>query len=362
MQFKKCSTVLAAFVVGGTILTTGVARADSIGQCNNRPGNYVSSASEWQHVLGNEGVTSQAQSQIFAPAGFVSGDQTIGQWMTQRVIIAKAAKPFSGHDYGCRDGNMFSAGHRGYARGKAIFFVLPSKYRKGDFSLHKTQKHNHAILIRGRAIGLPDCGNTFQAFVWILIYVEKPAHHKPAKKHHKKPKPVQPAPQPPTQNCSGNNNGSGSTGSVTGNCSSQGDCNGVANCNVVIVPPTPCICAPAFPSIKISSHIDLNQISAGKTSGPLSFTVTASDAGGSVTVDPGNGGVSDCNGGPVRSDITFDHLAAGNNPECIIVTAPDDADKPATGSVAYSATLTTSGGTSTDSVVDGYNIKYPIQT
>jgi hypothetical protein len=126
--------------------------------------------------------------------------------------------------------------------------------------------------------------------------------------------------------------------------------------------PSPTPTPPPHPSIKISSHIDLNQISAGKTSGPLSFTVTASDAGGSVTVDPGNGGVSDCNGGPVRSDITFDHLAAGNNPECIIVTAPDDADKPATGSVAYSATLTTSGGTSTDSVVDGYNIKYPIQT
>ncbi len=217
-KFKMFLVVLAACVVGGTILA-GSASADSIGQCNNRPGNYVSSTSEWMKVLGNEGVISQATSTVFNPAGFASVDVTLGQWMKQRVMSGKAARPFSAaHDYGCRNGSMFDAGVRSYSRGKAIFYVLPRKYKKSDVSTHRTKRHRRAVTIRVRVIGLPDCGNPLPTFAYVKLYMSKPA----PKKHKKVPVKSKPAPKTPaasTPACISNSSGNGA-GSETAQCGS----------------------------------------------------------------------------------------------------------------------------------------------
>jgi len=109
-------------------------------------------------------------------------------------------------------------------------------------------------------------------------------HHRHHHRHHHKPKPVQPSPQPPTQNCSGNN-GSGSVGSVTGNCSSQGSCNGVANCNIVVPPPV--VEQPPITHFTQVSCTGFEEISGGS----------------SLVVDCD---VSNDNGAPITLDVGYD--------------------------------------------------------
>lgn len=110
-------------------------------------------------------------------------------------------------------------------------------------------------------------------------------------------------------------------------------------------------------SITITSFTDLNMIAAGKNSGPAQFTVNGSEAGGSVTVDPNIGGVSTCNSSTPQGSLTFSNLAAGNNSLCVIIYAPNDADKPRSMTVTYTAILGTARDVKTDQVV----IQYPTQ-
>jgi hypothetical protein len=120
---------------------------------------------------------------------------------------------------------------------------------------------------------------------------------------------------------------------------------------------TPPTTPPVTKTIKITSFVDLNKIDAGKNSGPAAFTVYASEAGGSATVDPGIGAVSDCNGGPMQGSMTFSNLGSGDNSLCVILWAPDDADKPASMTVTYTATLGSAFDQKTDEVVIGYPVR-----
>jgi hypothetical protein len=194
MRKSILTALIAAVVMMG--FTVASASADSIGQCNQFPGNSAHSVSQWEHFLIQEGVLGQAKSQIFAKAGYREIDQTVKQWLSQRVMLGEAAAPFSGEDYGCRNGSMFSAGRHSYAKGKQVVYVLPgqdkksTKHHPGNFATHRTKSFSQETTIKVIVIGLSECGNTFfVAEVEIVIYVAK---------HHKKhPHPKPPAPKVP---------------------------------------------------------------------------------------------------------------------------------------------------------------------
>jgi hypothetical protein len=153
----------------------------------------------------------------------------------------------------------------------------------------------------------------------------------------------------------------------TSNCHQQELCtdSGASNYggSLPCVFPPPCTsCQPQTtpPSVTITSYTRLNMVPAGKTSGPAPFTVNASDPG-SVTVDPGMGGISDCSGGPeMTTPLTF-QIVPGDNDECVIYYAPDDADQPQSDTITYSAIVTTNGGTAKDIKQDTFALTYPIR-
>lgn len=114
-------------------------------------------------------------------------------------------------------------------------------------------------------------------------------------------------------------------------------------------------CPPPAESISITSFTQLNLIAAGKNSGEFSLTANASKAGGSLTVDPGIGAVSDCNGGSLQDSMTFSSLTAGNNAFCVLIWAPNDADQPPSMTATFTATL----GSAKDVKSETFQIQYP---
>jgi hypothetical protein len=248
--------VLILLLVGGTFFAaSAVASADSIGQCNLSEGNTMTSITEWQNTLSQEGVLNQAKTEVFSKGGYFSGDQSISQWMGERVMMGNARQGFSGNDYGCRDGSLFGAGHRSYPAGKEVFYVLPGKYSKSNVSRRKTKTFSKAVPLPAKVIGFPNCANPFEATITIVIYVR----NSPKPKPHPKPKPIPtpvptptpapvptpttPAPTPPPTvvNCSNVNTGSGTISSGTV-CS---HCVGVDVCNTETpTPPSPETCVP----------------------------------------------------------------------------------------------------------------------
>jgi hypothetical protein len=171
--------VLTIIVMGGAIFaTSGVASADSIGQCNLHPGNTMTSVSDWQHTLSEEDVINQTKTkEIFKWAGLNPVDQSVGQWVKERVMLGKVVRPFSGKDYGCRDGKVFSAGHTSYAAGKEVLFVLSKKYAKSEVSIHRTTTFSKAVKLWVKITGLGNCANAYEGEGWVVIYVR--AHNKP---------------------------------------------------------------------------------------------------------------------------------------------------------------------------------------
>jgi hypothetical protein len=99
----------------------------------------------------------------------------------------------------------------------------------------------------------------------------------------------------------------------------------------------------------------LNMIAAGKTSGPFHVTVNASQAGGSLTVDPGIGAVSRCDSTVPTDHVTFTGLTSGESDQCIILYAPNDADKPSSMTATFTAIL----GSAKDVKSDTFAITYP---
>jgi hypothetical protein len=109
------------------------------------------------------------------------------------------------------------------------------------------------------------------------------------------------------------------------------------------------------PSITITSMTTLNMIPEGKNSGPFDVFVNASEAGGSLTVDPGIGAVSGCESNTPESSVTFEHIPAGNSKACIILYAPSDSDKPSSMTVTFTAIL----GSAKDVKTQTFEIQYP---
>ncbi len=181
---RKTVTLIAlvTFMVAGMVFSAGVASANSVGQCNVYPGNTVTSVSELLSVLRKERVTGQAK-KVFRSAGYHPTDQSLRQWMGQRVIRARSHRSFRAVDYGCRNGRLFSVGTRSYGRGKSIFVALPKAYAKGDFRTRRSGSYNKKIVIRVRAIALSDCGNPVKGSTTIVIWV---------KGHKLPPPPVKP--------------------------------------------------------------------------------------------------------------------------------------------------------------------------
>ncbi|MGC1177323.1 MAG: hypothetical protein WA843_04595 [Candidatus Saccharimonadales bacterium] len=147
---------------------------------------------------------------------------------------------------------------------------------------------------------------------------------------------------------------------VNGNCSNIWIVNGSGNtinnyqqgnCNQT---PPPSGSSP--PMVLITNTPSENMIPVGKNSNQLSIAVNASAAGGSLTIDPGIGGVSTCDNTTPQSSVTFS-LGSGNNTECYILYAPSDADQPTSMTVTYTATL----GTASDVKTDTFGIRYPTQ-
>lgn len=111
---------------------------------------------------------------------------------------------------------------------------------------------------------------------------------------------------------------------------------------------------PVTQTVTITSMTTLNDVPEGKTSGPFYITVNAS-AAGSVTIDPGNGGISDCNSSTPQGSITSP-LVAGNNSICVIYYAPMDAS-------ATQGTITATAivGNAKDQKVTTFAITHPVR-
>ncbi len=123
-------------------------------------------------------------------------------------------------------------------------------------------------------------------------------------------------------------------------------------------PPPPCEVTYTCPSsVLILSMTDLNDIPTARSSGPYYVEVSASDAGGTLTVDPGIGSITDCNGGPREGSMTLS-VPKGGTKFCFVIWAPDDPAKPTKMTVTATAVL----GKSSAFQVDELDIKYPTRS
>jgi hypothetical protein len=118
-------------------------------------------------------------------------------------------------------------------------------------------------------------------------------------------------------------------------------------------PPPPCECEPK-PEIRITGKTELNMIPAGKTSGPFEISTYASESGGTLTVDPGIGSVSLCGSSTPKNTVTVS-VPSGASEACVILYAPEDADKPASMTVTMTACL----GAVCDEETETVPITYP---
>lgn len=120
-------------------------------------------------------------------------------------------------------------------------------------------------------------------------------------------------------------------------------------------PPPPCEETHTCPSsVLILSMTDLNDIPTGKSSGPYYVEVSASTTGGTLTVDPGIGSITDCNGSPREGSMTLP-VPKGVTKFCFVIWAPDDPAKPTEMKVTATAVL----GNSSAYKEDELGITYP---
>jgi hypothetical protein len=107
--------------------------------------------------------------------------------------------------------------------------------------------------------------------------------------------------------------------------------------------------------VTITSVIDLNDVPAGLPSGRLPFSVNSCGAG-SVTVDPGNGGISTCDSSTKQLTPLVLSLSQGDNSLCVIYYAPSDSAA-TSGSITYTAIQ----GPAKDVKVDTFAITHPVR-
>lgn len=120
-------------------------------------------------------------------------------------------------------------------------------------------------------------------------------------------------------------------------------------------PPPPPPPPPSPQSVVITAMTTLNDIPEGLSSGPFNIDVNASDPGGSLTVDPGVGSISSCDGGVRQGSMTLS-LARGAQQVCVILWAPAEAS---INSMTVTATAVL--GTSKDIKSQTFAITHPVR-
>jgi hypothetical protein len=403
---KSLTALAASLAVIGAIFAGTASSALAYGQC----GGYATTANGLLAHWHSLGVTSQ-YAHMFERAGmYQSRDGSFKRWVRENVIYVSTSKVSTTQNYGCNPGVVFGAGSKTLPAHHGVFVIKP--YRNGRWST-KRHKGWTKHVIKARIVADGSCSNGHIGTVYITIYTA------PKPKPHPRPKPKPPA-KPVCTNHAANNYGGKLPCVYTPQQVPPGSCNvvvignnnDVSACNVTIVivcsgvnvvvggpnstsvneavkqyesshncnesqtctndscstqppcntcQPPPCTtCHPVPPSVTVTSYTKLNMVNVGKDSGPAPFMVNASDPG-SVTVDPGMGGISDCSGGPEQTTPLTFNLVAGDNDECVIYYAPDDADQPQSDTITYTAIVTTDGGTAKDVKQDVFAIKYPVR-
>lgn len=170
---------------------------------------------------------------------------------------------------------------------------------------------------------------------------------------HPQPIPVSPGVVQQVVVCGNGNQqvGNGNAGSNAG-----------SHCNTTVVPPcTTCGCTSSCPpppvvenSILITSWTDINDIPVGKSSDNFRIGVYASDAGGSLTIDPGVGGVNACGSTQAATATYVVSLQKGNNDVCVTLFAPQDAS-----ATSMTVTATAMLGGKTDRKIQTFPITRP---
>jgi hypothetical protein len=270
MRFSKLILICVTLMVTA-LFSASIANADSIGQCNLRPGNEMHSTSQWLQTLNAEGVLNQAGSEVFSGAGFNSVDgQSPQQWAEQRVVLVHSLNSYTGMDYSCNGGALKPWKVTTNPAGSPTFATLPYQYSKHNSSLYRTKKFSKRISVHGHVVGIAPCANTHQGEVSYFLYVmPTPRPKKPVvtPKPAPLPQPIPtttPAPSPPpspTISCSNVGN-SGISGTVVGtNCST---CVGVNVCNEAPHETPPPTCTPptkgTYPNCKSLPTVTLEVI------------------------------------------------------------------------------------------------------
>lgn len=269
MRFHKLILICVALVVT-MVFSTGIANADSYGQCNRWFGNEAHSVGQWLGNLGAERVLGQAGSEVFSGAGYNAVDgQSPQRWAEQRVVLVNSLNSYTGMDYSCREGKLRPWKVTTNPAGTPTFATLPYPYNKRNSSLHKTKKDSKRIRVHGHVVGFGTCSNTHQGEVEYFLYIPPPPPKKPvAPKPTPTPQPTPapsttptPTPPPSVIECSNVNNSNNEI--VGGNCNHI--CNGYDVCNHEekheTPPPT---CTPPkkgiYPNCKSLPEVELEKI------------------------------------------------------------------------------------------------------
>jgi hypothetical protein len=263
IKIKALVALLAA--AGAIFATASPALANDRGQCNGPNHRVVHKTTDLEVIVKSEGTKALAKLKTLARKhGWDERDGSLHSWLKDHTIIIRTNERIKITDYYCPRGShtMKVWKVKWLDANTPLVVVLPSNIVKHDVSTTEKKGFEPKPLDLG-PLALVLCSNGIEAaLLRQSLFVRKGKEE--TKPVPEKPKPPvtneQPKPQPPTGDCNGNNTGSGSVGSVTGNCSKQGDCNGVANCEVIIV--TPPVEQPTSHTVQVSC-VGFEEISGG---------------------------------------------------------------------------------------------------
>ena len=307
--------------------------------------------------------------------GIIPADGSITAQLNQALVIGKVAKATKTKNHRCD-------GHGGYTSrglgpkylpvGMPVALVPPPSLSK-DVCSHPSSKCK-SIIVTVKVVFPWSCWNLNIGTIKVRIWIKKD------KVPPVKPKPPTVIPPPSGGGCSinigGDNNGVVGC-NVTVYCSIVGKqitdstvCSNYENCvahqgytwdstqNVCVSSPPPpptCEQSGTCSVIHITSWTDLNDIPYNRDSGPFYVTVNASASGGSLTIDPGIGGISDCaSSTPIPTGYTAS-LSQGNTTVCVKLYAPKDVN-----ATTMKVTAIANLGSASDSRTQDVAISHPV--
>jgi hypothetical protein len=213
VQRIKLMLILMVTAVVTSLSLTSLASADSVGQCNMRPGNEMHSVGQWLGSLESEGVLGQAAQENFVGFNSVDG-KTPRQWASERAVLVKTTTSYTGMDYSCQNGHLVPWKVTTNPAGTSTFMKLPPQYNKHNSSRHRTKEFSRRLEVPFQPVlGFASCANTHGGKARYILYVRpKPKHQMPAPQHREvekscscsSPPPPPPAkPEEPKGTCSG---------------------------------------------------------------------------------------------------------------------------------------------------------------